>query len=219
MSLEGTCPPQSQWHPSLPVCPSPGLETKRGTESRRPPAAACRTQPPRRAVSKVRIARTRCVTFCSFLRRQTWGSGRISTQHNINESNSSGSRVWPLLSEWKGKTNRHVEGGRVQTHTFINQLRKFAPMSRRFQQQNVFNVEGSVLFCDCDITRWNNWLSYHAGCGWACVPTMLFNDFKTRAEQRRHEYKEKGFCCCVRFGVYGQCVAARTFYLIAPCFL
>lgn len=53
--------------------------------------------------------------------------------------------------------------------------------------------------------------NYHAGCGWTCVPTMLFNEFKTRAEPRRHEYKENGFCCCVHFGSYCQCVAAWTF--------
>lgn len=51
----------------------------------------------------------------------------------------------------------------------------------------------------------------HAGCGWACVPTMLLNEFKTRAEHRRHEYKENGFCRCVH---YYQCVASRTFIIL-----
>lgn len=67
-SLEGTWLLPIQWHPSLPVCPSPGLETKRGTgtESRHPPAAVCRTLQLRLAVSKARIARIRYVTLSNF---------------------------------------------------------------------------------------------------------------------------------------------------------
>lgn len=33
----------------------------------------------------------------------------------------------------------------------------------------------------------------HRGCSWAGVPTILFNEFKTRAEPRRHDYSENSF--------------------------
>lgn len=68
-SLEETCHLQTQWPPSLPACPSPGLETRTGTEtgSPHPPAAACRTLQLRPVVSKARSARIRYVTVFNLL--------------------------------------------------------------------------------------------------------------------------------------------------------
>ena len=45
----------------------------------------------------------------------------------------------------------------------------------------------------------------HTGCGWACVPTTLFDEFKSQAEPRRLEYKEKSVVAVCMMVVCGLC--------------
>lgn len=60
----------------------------------------------------------------------------------------------------------------------------------------------------------------HTGCGRAGVPTMLLNEFKTRAEPRRDDYENRfsfvAVCIMVGFFISACCL---DIYLTEPCFL